>query len=186
MEAYIKVDIEKYVREGLENGRLVSRQAFKVAPVMARHGKIGEKIVSWSVDSDGNEVQEKVAVVGIDEITYKPDWVITKVDRSGNVVIDCNGHFNEWVVKDSVFQNKYESEFENLGLFRPKDDKQIFVQIPDDILFIKRDVPMYIAAGGYINITNFYDMYGISKKDFEDTYCFSDDLEIKCLKKQDI
>lgn len=29
---------------------------------------------------------------------------------------------------------------------------------------------MNIAAGGYINITNPNDMYGISKRDFEDTY----------------
>ena len=29
---------------------------------------------------------------------------------------------------------------------------------------------MMIAADGYINITNIDDMYGISKRDFEDTY----------------
>jgi len=29
---------------------------------------------------------------------------------------------------------------------------------------------MKIAAGGYINITNISDMYGISQRDFTDTY----------------
>ena len=31
---------------------------------------------------------------------------------------------------------------------------------------------MQIAKGGYINITNIEDMYGISERDFLDTYKF--------------
>lgn len=38
---------------------------------------------------------------------------------------------------------------------------------------------MQIVAGGYINITNVNDMYGISQRDFEDTYKFIDELSIK-------
>ena len=40
---------------------------------------------------------------------------------------------------------------------------------------------MQIAAGGYINMTNVDDMYGISQRDFEDTYKFTNDLEKKVL-----
>ena len=36
---------------------------------------------------------------------------------------------------------------------------------------------MEISSGGYINITNPDDMYGISQRDFEDTYIFVDALE---------
>ena len=38
---------------------------------------------------------------------------------------------------------------------------------------------MNIAAGGYINITNPDDMYGISERDFEDTYKVVDTLELE-------
>ena len=34
---------------------------------------------------------------------------------------------------------------------------------------------MQIAAGSFINITNVDDMYGISQRDFEDTYRFTDE-----------
>lgn len=45
---------------------------------------------------------------------------------------------------------------------------------------------MQIAAGGYINITNVDDMYGISQRDFEDKYKFTDNLSKKVLKSRDL
>lgn len=41
---------------------------------------------------------------------------------------------------------------------------------------------MKIAAGGFINITNIDDMYGISKRDFIDTYKFTEEIEKKIRK----
>ena len=43
---------------------------------------------------------------------------------------------------------------------------------------------MKIAKGGYINITNFDDMYGISEMDFNDTYKYVNNKDIEIYKKE--
>ena len=55
----------------------------------------------------------------------------------------------------------------------------MFVQITDNIILNQWGSDMQIAAGGFINITNVDDMYGISQRDFEDTYRFTDELAKK-------
>ena len=52
--------MEKYVKNGLESGRMIPKYAEKCARVIARQGYLGEKVVSWIVDTQGNAVQEKV------------------------------------------------------------------------------------------------------------------------------
>ena len=105
---YIKVEVLSYVKQGIENGTMVPRRAEKVARIIARQGNVGETVVSWSVDAQGNEIQEKVAQVQVDEQTNQPGWIATKVDEQGNVIIDNNGHSNEWIIYDSIFKKKYE------------------------------------------------------------------------------
>lgn len=176
---YTKIEVFSYVRQGIENGTMVPRQAEKFARIIARQGNVGETVISWSVDAQGNEIQEKVAQVQIDEQTNQPGWIATKVDEQGNVIIDNNGHSNEWIIADSTFKKKYEIDPKNASLYRPKGGPQIFVQITDNIILNQWGSDMQIAAGGYINITNVDDMYGISQRDFEDTYKFTDELEKK-------
>ena len=55
-------------------------------------------------------------------------------------------------------------------IFRPKGGVQLFVQIPDNIILEQWGSKMQIAQGGYIIITDPSDMYGISERDFTDTY----------------
>lgn len=176
---YIKVDVTSYVKQGIESGTMVPRQAEKFARIIARQGTIGETVISWSADAQGNEIQEKVAQVEIDEQTNQPGWVATKVDEQGNIIIDSNGHSNEWIIPDSTFKKKYETDPENPSLCKPKDGPQIFVQIADNIILNQWGSDMQIAAGGFINITDINDMYGISQRDFEDTYKFTDGIEKK-------
>ena len=88
--------------------------------------------------------------------------------------MDSNGHINEWIIDDTTFKKKYEIDSENPNLCKPKGGLQVFVQIPDNIILNQWGADMQIAAGGYINITNVNDMYGISQRDFEDTYKFID------------
>lgn len=170
MENYTKVDVSTYVKSGLESGTLVPVEAEKFARIMARPGTVGEEVISWSVDSVGNELKEKVDTVSLDEETNEPGWVVTKTDENGNIILDNNGHSNDWIIPDSTFKKKYEIDGDNPTLFKPKGGVQIFVQIPDNITLNQWGSDMNIAAGGYINITNPNDMYGISKRDFEDTY----------------
>lgn len=170
MENYTKVDVLTYVKNGLESGTLVPIQAEKFARIMARPGTIGEEVISWSVDSAGNEIKEKVDTVSLDEDTNNHGWIVTKTDENGNIILDSNGHSNEWIISDSTFQKKYEIDGDNPTLFKPKGGVQTFVQIPDNVILNQWGSDMMIAVGGYINITNIDDMYGISKRDFEDTY----------------
>ena len=174
MESYTKVEVTSYVKQGIENGTMVPRQAKKFARIIARQGTVGETVVSWSVDSQGNEIQEKVAQVEIDAQTNQPGWIATKVDEQENIVIDDNGHPNQWIIDDTTFKKKYEVDPENTSLYKPKGGPQIFVPITDNIILNQWGSDMKIAAGGYINITNVDDMYGISQRDFEDTYKFTD------------
>ncbi len=176
MGEYTKVEVSSYVKQGIENGTMIPRQAEKFARIIARQGNVGETVVSWSVDSEGNEIQEKVAQVQIDEQTNQPGWIATKVDEQGNIITDNNNHPNQWIIDDTTFKQKYEVDPENPILCRPKGGPQMFVQITDNIILNQWGSNMQIAAGGYINITKPDDMYGISQRDFEDTYKFTDNL----------
>lgn len=177
MENYTKVDVIRYVKQGIESGIMVPRQAEKFARIIARQGNIGETVVSWSVDNNGKEIQEKVAQVQVDTKTNQPGWVVTKVDEQGNIILDNNGHINQWIIDDTTFKKKYEIDSENPCLCRPKGGPQVFVQIVDNIILNQWGNDMQIAAGGYINITNVDDMYGISQRDFDDTYRFIDQVQ---------
>ena len=176
---YNKVNVAKYVKEGLQSGILVPMMAEKFARVIARRGILGETVISWSVDENGNEIQEKVSQVTLDEYTKKTGWVVTKVDENGNIIMDSNGHCNQWIVDDTTFNRKYEIDNNNSSLFKPKGGIQIFVQISDNIILSQWGSDMKIAAGGYINITDESDMYGISHRDFNETYRFINENKIK-------
>lgn len=160
---------------GIKNGTMIPKEAEKFARIVAKQGQVGEKVISWSVDSLGHEIQEKVASVQNDENTNQPGWIVTKVDEDGNIMLDNNNHVNQWIIEDSVFRKKYEIDPENPTLFKPKGGPQIFVQINDNIILNQWGEDMKIAAGGYINITNINDMYGISERDFNDTYQFTEE-----------
>lgn len=170
MADYKKVDVVSYVDEGLSTGKLQQFQAVKYARIIARKGKVGDIVTTWSVDSEGNEIKEKVGIVELDETTKEPGWIVTKSDESGNVIVDKNNHPNQWIIGDSKFKKKYEVDPENPSLFKPTGGVQTFVKIGDDIILHQWGEDMQIAAGGYINITDRGDMYGISGRDFDDTY----------------
>jgi len=165
-----KVNVYEYVKEGLVSGKLVPIEAEKFARIIAKQGTVGEVVISWSVDEDGNEVKEKEAVVTLDKETKEPGWIATKLDENGYPVKDKNGHLNQWIIDDSKFKSKYEIDPENPSVFKPVGGPQIFVEIIDNIILEQWGSEMKIAAGGYINITNVDDMYGISQRDFNDTY----------------
>ena len=168
-EKYVKVEVLKYVKEGLESGILLPFEAEKFGRVIARPGVVGETIISWSVDENGEAIKEKEAVVGISKKTGKVDDVLTNADDDGIAIVDKHGHKNQWIV-DSV-EAKYEVDTTlGEGVYKPKGGVQLFVQIPDNIILEQWGSEMKVAAGGYINITNPDDMYAISARDFTDTY----------------
>lgn len=170
MKEFKKVNVYEYVKKGLESGVLVPFEAKKFAKIIAIQGTVGQTVTSWSVDKDGNEIKEKVSTVKLDEKTNNPGWIATKIDENGYPIRDKNGHLNQWIIDDSTFKSKYEIDPSQPNLFQAKGVPQIFVQITDDIILEQWGAEFKIAAGGYINITNINDMYGISSRDYEDTY----------------
>ena len=168
MENYQEVKVEKYVKDGLVSGKLTPIEAEKFARIIARQGTLGEEVISWSVDSLGNAIEEKRDTVKVDSKTNNLGWIVTKADEQGNPILDNNGHINQWIIEDSTFTKKYEIDPNNNLIFRPKGGVQLFVQIPDNIILEQWGSKMQIAQGGYINITDPSDMYGISERDFTD------------------
>lgn len=170
-----KVSVNQYVKEGLEKGTMIPRTAVKFARIVARQGVVGQEVESFTA----NGLSEKVAVVELDEVTKQPGWIATKVDSEGNIIIDEFGHKNQWIISDSVFTKKYEIDPENPTLFKPKGGPQVFVEIQDNITLEQWGSEMNVEKGGFINITNADDMYGISKRDFDDTYQFVAEENVK-------
>lgn len=170
MNEFKRVNIEEYVKEGLESGKLVPIQAKKTAPTHLVPGTLGEKVTSWVENEDGTPRIEREGIVERDAETGNLGWIATKVDSNGNPVIDRNGHTNQWIIKDSVFRKTYEPSKLGDNLYQKK-DVQTLVQILDNIEFEnKYGEVMNVAAGGYINITNMSRMYGVSERDFNDTH----------------
>ncbi len=163
-------NIKEYVENGIIDGSLIPVEAIKVAPIKARRGLLGETIISWSVDQEGNPLKEKVSSVTLDE-NGEPGWVATKIDNFGNPIIDQNGNTNEWIISNDVFLKSYEQDPENPELFKKIAIPQKFVQINETITFNDRYNGLYtLAMGGYLNITNLDKIYAVSERDFTDTY----------------
>jgi hypothetical protein len=102
--------------------------------------------------------------------TGTPDWVATKIDETGNAIIDANSHTNQWVMDSGTFSRKYEALPELPGVYQPVGGAQKFVRLNEGIHIVQWGEEWYVDAGGYINITNADDMYVISERDFDDTY----------------
>ena len=191
MSEFKKIDnVLEYVKKGLADGTLVPVKAEKFARIIARKGRVGEQIITWS-ESNGEPVIERVDTVKFDEKTNKPGWVVTKANEDGTPVIDRHGHTNDWIIEDSKFVEKYEFEAEDFvetkdgvishSIYRPTGGTQIFVRLTEDVCLEQWGDFYNIGAGGYINITNFDDIYGISQRDFDDTYRISETAKIKKL-----
>ena len=168
MSEFKKIDnVMQYVKDGLANGIFVPFQAEKFARIIARRGNIGESVVTWSI-KDNKPIIEKDSKVTLDSETNQPGWVVTKAFEDGTPVIDEFGHTNDWIIEDSTFIKKYELEAD--GIYRPVGGVQVFVQLTEDVSLAQWGGYEDIGAGGYINITNPDDIYGISFRDFQDTY----------------
>ena len=176
MEEYVEINAQRYALEGMKNGFLIPRTAVKYTRIIARPGIEGEQITTWSVDESGKPIIEKVDTVKKDEKTGETGWVVIKADENGNPIIDENGHKNEWIISAPKFHQKYE-QTDVEGLYQPTGGPQVFVELPISVILEQWGNKMKIAAGGYLNVTNLDDIYGISKRDFEDTYRFTDETK---------
>lgn len=171
---YRKVDTKEYVEQGLADGSLEVFEATKHARINAVKGEVGQEVISWSEDENGNPVQEKVATVSANEETGETGWVVTKTDTDGNPIVDKNGHLNQWVIDDKTFHKKYEADPEHPGVFMPTGGPQKFVKTKENLAISQWGEEMNMPAGSFINITNPDDMYAVNPRDFDDTYTISE------------
>lgn len=182
MDEYKKVDIKEYVDELLSQG-VEPFEAEKFARIAARPGIVGEQVITWSVDENGNPIIERDSTVKLDENTNQPGWVVTKLDENNKPLLDKNGHDNTWIVPDSKFKQKYEMDNQE-GIYKPTGNIQKFIEIKDNIILNGSE--MKVATGGFINITDPNNMYGVSSRDFADTYRKVKNYRIEELTEEEI
>lgn len=156
-------DVLAYVEKLLSEGSNVII-AKKYVSVRARRGKLGEWITTWNVDTNGNPIVEKRSQVASDVKTGEASWILTKVDKKGQPIVDINGNKNEWIIEDHIFHEKYEEDKENLGIYKPIAGLQKFVKVPEAVTISHWGGKMVVDAGGYINITNPMDVTALYQK----------------------
>jgi len=171
MKEFIRINVKDYVINGIASGDLVPFLAIKYARVRARQGVLDEVVNTYT---DGG-VLERKNKVSVDPVTGRLGWVITKCSPDGEIIIDEFGNKNEWIMSDSSFCEEYQLDPNLDGVYKSVDGPQMFVQVLTDITMVQGSKEMNIEAGGYINITDIDDCYGISDRDFDDTYRILED-----------
>lgn len=169
---FVSVNVKEYVLKGIKAGIFKPFPAEKFSRIFARQGTIGEEVSTYS-----NGIIETTNVVTLDEKTNQAGWIATKT-VNGEAVVDQFGHKNEWIIDDSTFKEKYELDPENPQMYKPTGGILMFVQIPHNIKFTAPwGEEMNILAGGYLNITNLDNIYGLQENDFTETYAIVDDTK---------
>lgn len=167
-------DIQAYVEE-LDAKRVV---AHKTACVRARQVE----------NEEGEDVTTYVSSGIVETVNHanKGDWIVTKtVKETGEPFVDAYGHTNDYVLSDNKFNKRYVSTPDARGCYLPHYEEGTFVQVPEDIQFTAPwGEEQTLLAGGYLNVTNPKDIYGVGESEFADTYTVKD-AKLKANKKID-
>ncbi len=148
-------NIKEYLAEGLKSGKFETKTYQKSGEITARVGKIGEEIVT--VMTTG--LQETKNTVTVDENGH-PGWVVT------------NPTGEQYIVSDSVFQNKYEKVGSTEDKYKPVRNPITAAQVDESICFVAPwGKTQNLIAGGYLVFNKeFDDIYGIQENEFVETY----------------
>lgn len=144
-----KEEMKNNVENLIANGTPV-KSFSKFARVQARIATAGEVIVT--ILASGKKETSNAANEG--------DWIVT------------NPGGEMYIVPGAKFPKKYEACPElGDGWFKPTGGVQKFIQLSERTIFVcawgeEQD----IDAGGFINVSNLNDIYGIAPQEFVDTY----------------
>ena len=150
---YDLVDIQEYVK----NTKIRPFYARKVGNIKVREALKGEEIKTYAS--------------GILETVYiakKGEYVVTKLNKNNKVFVDKNGNINEWIISKERLANNYCLLKDDI--YSPVFKKFKFIRVNKNISFMTPRGKMLLLRGGYLNISDFKNIYGIQKKDFESTY----------------
>lgn len=165
-KSYKIIDPDTYIDECKWNGIV---EAEKSGYIIAREAKEGERVDVMT--QNGNHEAS--------EIAKKGDWIVTRADEDGNPILDENGNRNSWIVSDDVIDEKYEEHgYANREevFFKPLGETQEFMRVQEDVAVMVpwgengEDIPLTVDKGGYLNITDRDDVYGIAENEFNETY----------------
>lgn len=146
-------DIKAYVEARLAEGQKPQLYA-KTARIQAREGVVGEEIVTKMADGHTETVN--------------------RVKSEGDMVA-TNPNGEQYIIDAATFKKKYEVDPANPAQYRPKGGAQQFLFLKEDVQFTAPwGEVMDIKAGGVLNITSRDDIYGIQKKEFNQTYAMCD------------
>lgn len=160
-------DSAEYVRACLANGGRVIK-AYKFTPVLARVAAEEEELIVY-IENGNEEAREWI---------YPGDVVAKRANWDGTVFVDSRGHMNIWKMNPDYFYFRYDIEHlvETETLCYPKKDLLVFLQVKENIaIYFKHGkdramVSQSVEAGGYLNITDIDNVYGISEIEFNETY----------------
>lgn len=148
---------QAYVLEQLKNDA-APRHYKKYARVMAERGVVGREVVTVMK----NGLEETRNVVTADE-NGNPGWIVT------------NPSGEKYIVPHAKFIKRYEIEVGADGKHAPVGAPIEAIQIHEDITVTASwGEEQNIAAGGYLNISNLDDIYGIQEAEFKETYALCD------------
>lgn len=102
------------------------------------------------------------------------------VTRNHTVLNNVGNKENRWAAETPTFKRKYEKDTEKSGVYKPKGGPMLAAQVNEPISFnAPWNEKMNIDKGGYIlqDPNNKNDAYGISGKDFDNTYRFEESLD---------
>lgn len=147
-------NIKEYVQERIDNGTIKPGKYVKSTTITARKGIVGERI--FTIMSNG--LHETNNIVSKDH-NGNVDWVVTNITGE------------QYIVKDSVFNEKYEPVENADDVFRPKGNPIVAGKVSEDISFVAPwGEIINLVSGGYVVFTNMDDIYGIQETEFKKTY----------------
>lgn len=150
-----KIDnISEYVSDGINNGTIKPGKYVKSTTIKARKGIVGEKISTIML----NGVHETDNTVSQDK-DGNVDWVVTNITGE------------QYVMKDAVFNEKYEPVENSCDVFKPKGKPIVAGKVNEDISFIAPwGEIMNLVSGGHLVFSDMNDIYGVQEEEFNRTY----------------
>jgi len=166
-KSYRCVDATDYARR-LAERKAVEVRAEKNACVLARPAIQDETISVFT--QNGNLEAVECGVEG--------NVVVTRCDLDGVPIVDSFGHVNTWQMRAETFAEKY--DVSNMrpedGFTRPRGGVQRLIRVDEDVAIMVpwgedgSEVPLTIDRGGWLNVTDPADIYGVADEEFRETY----------------